>query len=95
MKAAWRLQTVKDHWSENRPQLHDALLYNRKLWTVLVSSITAPEHPLPAPIRQNVANLGLFVFNRTISILSNPRPEQLAPLIAINRELAAGLRGSP
>jgi hypothetical protein len=27
--------------------------------------------------------------------LANPKPEHLTPLININRELAAGLRGSP
>ncbi len=42
---------------------------------------------------QNVANLGIFVFNVTLAIQANPRPEALAPLININRELAAGLLG--
>jgi flagellar protein FlaF len=41
-----------------------------------------------------VANLGLFVLNQTISILADPQPGRLAPLIDINRELAAGLRGA-
>jgi len=51
------------------------------------------ENPLPDLIRQNVANLGLFVMNQTISLTAEPRPEKLVPLININRELAAGLRG--
>ena len=94
LKAASRLQAVQDGWDNTRPQLDDALLYNRKLWTIFMTSITTPDHPLPAEIRQNVANLGLFVINQTISILSNPQPEPLTSLININRELAAGLRGS-
>jgi flagellar biosynthesis activator protein FlaF len=94
LKAASRLQAVQDGWDNTRPQLDDALLYNRKLWTIFMTSITTPDHPLPAEIRQNVANLGLFVINQTISILSNPQPEPLTSLISINRELAAGLRGS-
>jgi flagellar protein FlaF len=48
---------------------------------------------LPAPIRQNVANLGLFVFNHTLAIQADPKPESLGSLININRELAAGLLG--
>ena len=28
--------------------------------------------PLPAGIRQNVANLGLFVFNQTLAMISKP-----------------------
>jgi len=74
-------------------QLGDALLYNRKLWTIFVTSITGPQNPLPTEVRQNVATLGLFVLNHTISVLSNPRRERLTPLININREVAAGLSG--
>ena len=43
-------------------------------------------------MRQNVANLGLFVMNQTMSMMSDRRAEQLGTLITINRELAAGLR---
>jgi flagellar protein FlaF len=94
LKAASRLQAVQDGWNNSRPQLGDALLYNRKLWTHFVATTTEPKNPLPVEIRQNVANLGLFVFQQTFSILSNPRPEPLSTLISINRQLAAGLRGS-
>ena len=55
--------------------------------------MTSSEHPLPVAIRQNVANLGLFVMNQTMSILRDPRREHLGSLININRELAAGLLG--
>jgi hypothetical protein len=30
---------------------------------------------------------------QTFSLMTDPRPEKLPPLISINRELAAGLRG--
>jgi flagellar protein FlaF len=36
----------------------------------------------------------LFIFNRTITVLAEPAPEKLKILISINREIAAGLRGS-
>jgi flagellar protein FlaF len=58
-----------------------------------VTSATSPDNPLPPGVRQNVANLGLFVFNHTLAIMANPRPESLGSLITINRELAAGLLG--
>ena len=74
-----------------RPELDAALVYNRKLWSIFVTSATSPDNPLPAAVRQNVANLGLFVFNHTSTILADPRPESLGSLININRELAAGL----
>ena len=48
MKAATRLQAIRDDWDSRSCELDDALTYNRKLWTVLVSSVTRPENPLPA-----------------------------------------------
>jgi len=51
------------------------------------------DHPLPATIRQNVANLGLFVMNHTLVMMREPKREQVSSLISINRELAAGLLG--
>ena len=93
LKAAARLQAVQDGWDNTKPGLDDALLYNRKLWTIFLTSVTSPTNPLPTEIRQNVANLGLFVMNQTLSMMSNPQPEQLNSLISINRELAAGLLG--
>ena|ERR1700730_16198350 len=93
LTAASRLQTIHDAWDGNRSNLDDALLYNRKLWTIFLTSVTSPDHLLPAPIRQNVANLGLFVIKQTLSMMTKPRREQLSSLININRELAAGLLG--
>lgn len=92
LKAAARLQRVKEEWGNDR-ELADALLYNRKLWTVFLTSVTSPDHALPATIRQNIANLGLFVMNHTLEISREPRPESLGSLININREIAAGLLG--
>ena len=93
LKAASRLQAVLDGWDRKKPELDEALLYNRKLWSIFLTSVTSAEHPLPVAIRQNVANLGLFVMNQTVSMLKDPKREQLNSLININRELAAGLLG--
>jgi flagellar protein FlaF len=93
LKAASRLQAVHDSWDRRRPELDDALLYNRKLWSIFLTSVTSSDHPLPVAIRQNVANLGLFVMNQTVSMMTNPQRESLGSLISINRELAAGLLG--
>ena len=95
LKAASRLQAIHDAWDRNKADLAEALLYNRKLWAIFLSDVTGPDHPLPQEIRQNVANLGLFVMKQTLSATADPKPEQLDPLININRQLAAGLRGKP
>jgi flagellar protein FlaF len=94
LTAAARLQAIRDGWDDKRPDLDAALLYNRKLWSIFVTAVMSPDNPLPAAIRQNVANLGLFVFNQTLTIQINPKPERLGSLITINRQLAAGLRGA-
>lgn len=95
LKAAARLQHVREDWDKDPSDLADALLYNRKLWSVFLTSVTSPDHAMPAAIRQNIANLGLFVMNHTIEISRDPRPEALVALININREIAAGLLGQP
>lgn len=92
LKAAAKLQSASEQWSGMSPQLDEALSYNRKLWTILLTSVTRPENPLPKPIRENVANLGLFILNHTMSVISDPKAEKMGVLITINRELAAGLR---
>jgi flagellar protein FlaF len=93
LQAASRLQAVQDEWESGKIDLDSALLFNRKLWSIFLTSVTGPEHGLPVEIRQNVANLGIFVINRTLSIMTEPRRDALGSLIMINRNLAAGLRG--
>jgi flagellar biosynthesis activator protein FlaF len=90
LEAASKLQAATK--SQGEP-LTSALNHNRKLWTLLVSAVTSKDNPLDARIRQNVANLGLYVCKQTINAQLDPKPANLAPLIAINRELAAGLLG--
>lgn len=92
LNAAARLQAIRDGWDKTRPELDAALNFNRKLWSIFLTSATNSENPLPATLRQNIANLGIFVFNHTLAVLANPEPETLGSLISINRELAAGLR---
>ena len=93
LKAASQLQAVRDNWDHTRDDLDTALQYNRTLWTIFFSAVTKADNPLPPHVRQNVANLGLFVFKHTLAVIADPRPERLGSLININREVATGLRG--
>lgn len=95
VQAALKLQRVRDNWEVNKiADLDDALRYNRLLWTIFLSTVTKAENPLPREIKQNVANLGIFVLKHTIAVLAEPKPEKISPLIEINRNLAAGLAGN-
>ena len=93
LKAAARLQAISDAWASNQSDLDAALLYNRKLWTIFLDAAISGESQMPAEVRQNIANLGMFVMKQTMSVTTDPKPEGLASLININREIAAGLRG--
>jgi flagellar biosynthesis activator protein FlaF len=93
LQAASRLQAVRDADGGRGADLNGALLFNRRLWSMFLTTVTNPENPLPAAIRQNVANLGLFVMNQTLNLTADPKPERLRLLIDINREVAAGLMG--
>ncbi|MDB5505433.1 MAG: hypothetical protein JWR75_71 [Devosia sp.] len=93
-KSATNLQRIRDNWDTAQPDLRSALKFNRKLWNVFLSSVTNPDNPLPPAIRQNVANLGLFVLKQTLKTEAVPEARKLDVLININRELAAGLRAA-
>ncbi|MEO7222552.1 MAG: flagellar biosynthesis regulator FlaF [Devosia sp.] len=93
-KSAVNLQRIRENWELADTELSAALKFNRKLWNVFINSATSEENPLPASIRQNIANLGLFVLSHTIKTEAKPDPSRLDVLININREVAAGLRAS-
>ena len=46
LKAASRLQAIHDAWDRNKADLAEALLYNRKLWSIFLTDVTGPDHPL-------------------------------------------------
>ena len=95
LKAARQLEEVRNGWApERETELEGALLYNRKLWTVFAAEVTDDANPLPVPIRNNIANIAVFVFKRTRELQAAPAPEKIDPLIEINRNLAAGLLAS-
>jgi flagellar biosynthesis activator protein FlaF len=93
LKATAKLQAAQDSWKERPQQLSDALLYNRRLWTVFLDSVIKDERRLPNALRENLKTLGAFVMCETFSLMSKPAPKHLASLIKINRRIAAGLSG--
>lgn len=95
IKAASKLQTAKDTCAKLDPTLTEALLYNRKLWSIFATSVVEHDDGLPKEIRENIANLSIFVFKQTSAITSQPTPGKLDTLININRQIAAGLFARP
>ncbi len=93
IRAASSLNQVKEHWDTERSHLTEALDKNRRLWTIIASAMKEDDCPQPVEVRNNILNLALFVFRRTMDVLSDPKPESLKILIDINMNIAKGLAG--
>ena len=93
-RAASNFVRIRDNWENGEPELGAALEFNKRLWSVLVASVTSDDNPLPREIRQNVANLGIFILGQTVELELRPQRAKLDTLININRELATGLRNA-
>jgi flagellar biosynthesis activator protein FlaF len=93
LRAASKLQLIEDGNVADSDGILDALRYNRRLWSLLFTSVTSVDNPLPQEIKQNLANLAGFILKQTMSAETSYEPRKLRPLIDINRNIAAGLRG--
>src|ERR1017187_5124208 len=93
LKAARQLQDVLANWAGPDSNMHKALLYNRRLWSIFMSAAETNDNPQPMQIRQNIANIGIFVLKQTVEMQMDPDPAKLKSLIDNNRTVAAGLSG--
>ena len=93
LKAARQLQEVQSNWAGPGKAMESALLFNRRLWSIFMSAAQTNENPQSVEIRQNIANIGVFVMKQTVDMQMNPDPAKLKSLIEINCNIAAGLAG--
>lgn len=93
LKAARQLQDVQTNWSGPDQNMHQALLFNRRLWAIFMSAVDSNDNQQPMEIRQNIANIGVFVMKQTVAMQMEPDPAKLKSLIDINCNIAAGLSG--
>ena len=68
LRAAARLQAICDGWDGKQRELDDALVFNRKLWSIFLTEAEANENPNSLEVRQNIANIGIFVLKQTIEM---------------------------
>jgi flagellar protein FlaF len=93
LMAANKLQAVMANADATFEQMSAALVFNRKLWTIFLSEAQRDENPQPLDVRQNIANIGVFVLSHTAALQISPQRDHFKPLIEINRNIAAGLGG--
>jgi flagellar protein FlaF len=96
MKGAALLRHVQSHWSspDRDNALESALRYNQRLWTFFQVALLDEGNPLPERTKECVLRLSMFVDRRIFEILAFPSSDKLDILIAINTNIAAGLKAS-
>jgi len=96
-QGALKLIECKKHWdsSDRNTLLDSALKYNQRLWSIFQVEVAKPDNPLPRDIKLNILRLSRFIDQRIFETMAFPAPEKLDIIIRINKNIAAGLRGSP
>jgi flagellar protein FlaF len=95
LKAANKLQDAVNNADPFSEQTTQALMFNRKLWTIFLSEAMRDTNPQPLDVRQKIANISVFVLSQTAALQMSPQFDHFRPLIEINRNIAAGLSGRP
>jgi flagellar protein FlaF len=93
LMAANKLQAVMTNAEATFQQMSDALMFNRKLWTIFLSEAHRDGNPQPLEVRQKIANIAVFVLSHTAALQISRQRQHFKPLIEINRNIAAGLGG--
>src|ERR1700681_943204 len=91
LKAARQLQDVQANWTGPDRNMHNALLFNRRLWSIFMSAVETNDNPQPIEVRQHITNIAEFVMKQTVEMQLDPDPAKLKSLIDINCNIAAGL----
>ena len=96
-KAAVKLKECQDGWDapDRDNILEEALKYNQRVCSIFQSELSREDHELPMKLRLGILRLAAFIDRRIFETMASPAPEKLNIVIAINNNLAAGLRASP
>ncbi len=95
-RAALKLKNCqKDSDSQERKlKLDEALKFNQRIWSIFQAEVGNPANPLPTKLKLDFLRLSAFVDKRIFEVMAQPAVEKLSILIAINENIAAGLRQS-
>jgi len=95
-QAALKLVDCQNNWEApgGTKRLDSALRYNQRIWSIFQVEVSKPENPLPDNIKNNILLLARFIDQRILDIMAFPEKQKLDIVISINKNLAAGLRGS-
>lgn len=91
VRTAAKLNEAKKNFDTDHQGFNDALLRNRKLWSVLISNLGNPDNGMSHDLRQGLANLAYFIFKHTIKTMASRNKDGVDVLIEINMNVAKGL----
>lgn len=92
--AAALLMAMQLHWDEpdRASRLALTLGANREVWSHIQDALANGSLLLPLEAQQNLLILSVYANGKLDECEQNPSPNQLAPLIALTRNLASSLR---
>lgn len=95
-QGALKLIECQKKWGDpdHKQRLDEALKYNQKIWSIFQVEVSKPENPLPRDIKVDILLLSRYIDKRIFKAMAFPAPENLEMIIKINKNIAAGLRGS-
>ncbi len=92
LEMARRLERVR---VSDPDSIKDAVRLNWRIWTIIQAAMLDPQTEIPITVRSNLINLTNFIDKRSVELISKPLPDKLDVLVNINRQIGAGLMGSP
>lgn len=92
LRAGARIQAIVDGTTTDPEEIREALSYNRRLWSILLAAVMEPDNALPREVRENFANLAIFVVSQTKALEIRPDVAKMPMLVRFCREIAQGLR---
>src|ERR1700675_4141681 len=67
LKAARHLQDVQANWTGPDKNMHNALLFNRRLWSIFMSAVETNDNPQPLEFGQTTANTAVLLLKRPVT----------------------------
>jgi len=95
-QGALKLIECQKKWNapENKQRLDEALKYNQKIWSIFQAEVSKQDNPLPSRVKIDILQLSRYIDKKIFKAMAFPVPENLDMIIKINKNIAAGLRGS-
>lgn len=94
-RCAADMQAVLNRGSATPAELFRAIERNREFWAMCLASAADENCPLPEELKVNIGQLAVFMEAQMRKAVVEQDVKALEPMVYINRNLAAGLRGKP